>query len=486
MKIKKINIFPINFQFILLLIMVFMALIPALIDSKVLNRTFNQVLIENRRTALRNKSLILVDKIISSGYLSNVEKDKALEVQLDTVADIFDGRIIVIDSGFSIIKDTFNISLNKKTIAKEVIRTFQGENIDKYIAGKNYIIQSFPIYSQDNKGNIEGALLIISSTENFKNLILNADDKAIIFTVVLAIIFVLFSIFLSGILIRPFNKVRNKLINIADGRLDYNIDENTYILTHQISKTINTSLAKLRLIDQSRDEFVSNVSHELKTPITSIRVLADSLLSMEEVPNELYKEFMEDISKEIDRESKIIDDLLTLVKLDKANVELNIEMVNINDMINAILKRLRPIAATRNIELSFESMREVEAQVDETKLSLAINNLIENAIKYNKDEGYVKVNLDADHKFFYIKVIDNGIGIPQDLQELVFDRFYRVDKARSRQTGGTGLGLSIAKNFVLKHGGIIRLNSIVSEGTTFTVRIPLIQKNKLVDTNAKN
>ena len=229
----------------------------------------------------------------------------------------------------------------------------------------------------------------------------------------------------------------------------------------------------LRTVDQSREEFVSNVSHELKTPITSIRVLADSLMSMEEVPVELYREFMTDISDEIDRESKIIDDLLSLVKMDKAAAELNIAQVDINALVQQILKRLRPIAKKRNVELIYESIREVTADVDEVKLSLAINNLVENAVKYNIENGWVRVTLDADHKFFYIKVADSGIGIPEEYQEHIFERFYRVDKTRSRETGGTGLGLSITRNVILMHHGAIRLSSKEGEGSTFTVRIPL-------------
>jgi len=216
------------------------------------------------------------------------------------------------------------------------------------------------------------------------------------------------------------------------------------------------------------------VSHELKTPITSIRVLADSLMGMEDAPKELYQEFMSDISDEIDRESKIIDDLLTLVKMDKASAEINVAQGNINGVIEMILKRLRPIARKRNIELIFESMRDVTADIDEVKFSLAVNNLVENAIKYNKEDGWVRVTLDADHKFFYIKVADSGIGIPEEFKDRVFERFYRVDKARSRENGGTGLGLAITKNVILMHHGGIRVESAEGVGTTFMVRIPLI------------
>ena len=188
---------------------------------------------------------------------------------------------------------------------------------------------------------------------------------------------------------------------------------------------------------------------------------------------ELYREFMTDISDEIDRESKIIDDLLSLGKMDKSVAELNVVQLDINGLVQQILKRLRPIARKRNVELILESIREVTADVDEVKLSLALSNLVENAVKYNVEDGWVRVTVDADHKFFYVKVSDSGIGIPEEFQEQVFERFYRVDKARSRETGGTGLGLAITRKVILMHHGAVRLVSKEGEGSTFMVRIPL-------------
>ena len=276
------------------------------------------------------------------------------------------------------------------------------------------------------------------------------------------------------ILMRPFKKLQLSFDRVAQGDLDADITENTYRETTQLSQAVQKSLSKLKAVDQSRQEFVSNVSHELKTPITSIRVLADSLMGMEEVPVELYREFMTDISDEIDRENQIIEDLLTLVKMDKsAESQMNIEQVNINGELELILKRLRPIAKRGNVELVLESIREVTADVDRVKISLAITNLVENAIKYNRDSGNVRVTLDADHKYFYVKVTDTGIGIPEDALEHIFERFFRVDKARSREVGGTGLGLAIAKNVIQMHHGIIDVESTPGEGTTFSMRIPL-------------
>ena len=125
------------------------------------------------------------------------------------------------------------------------------------------------------------------------------------------------------------------------------------------------------------------------------------------------------------------------------------------------------------MELILESMRDVTADADKVKLSLAITNLVENAIKYNVDSGWVRVKLDADHKYFYVKVADAGIGIPEDCIDHIFERFFRVDKARSREVGGTGLGLSITKNVIQMHHGVIDVDSTPGEGTTFSVRIPL-------------
>ena len=255
------------------------------------------------------------------------------------------------------------------------------------------------------------------------------------------------------------------------------IEETGFLEVRSIVQRFNEILGRMQTLEDSRQEFVSNVSHELKTPMTSMKVLADSLIQQgDQVPAELYREFMQDIVAEIDRENVIISDLLSLVKLDKKAAQLQITTVSINELLEIIMKRLKPLALQRNIELIFESFRPVTAEIDEVKLSLGLTNLIENGIKYNKDDGWIRVTLNADHKYFYVKVADSGVGIPEDCQDQVFDRFYRVDKARSRDTGGTGLGLAITKSVVSLHNGEIKLYSKVGEGTTFTLRIPLKYK----------
>ena len=269
---------------------------------------------------------------------------------------------------------------------------------------------------------------------------------------------------------KPIKRIGISIEEIAKGNME---EEKDYREVMDISNEFRQLVNKLNTQEKSRQEFVSNVSHELKTPITSMKVLADSLLGQQGLPEELYQEFLHDISKEIDRENDIITDLLALVRMEKSESEINISSVNINEILEAVLKRLKPIAESKNIELIFESFRPVIADVDELKFASVATNLVENAIKYNNTDGTVTASLNSDHQYFYLKVTDTGIGISEENQDRVFERFFRVDKARSRETGGTGLGLAITKEIVMKHHGSIKIHSKEGEGTTFTVRIPL-------------
>ena len=270
----------------------------------------------------------------------------------------------------------------------------------------------------------------------------------------------------------PMRNFKREALNFAEGYEDELKDVGGYAELSEITGALNEAVARFKRQDESRDEFVSNVSHELKTPITSMKVLADSLLAQPEVPSELYREFLSDIAREIDRENNIITNLLTLVRLDNKEM-FEVKSVNINDLLEFILKTLRPIATQRNIELMMESFRPVIAEVDEAKLNTALTNLIENGVKYNKEGGYVHVTLNADHQYFYVRIEDSGIGIPESELENVFERFYRVDKSHSKEISGTGLGLAIVKNIILLHRGSIKVNSTPGEGSTFNVMIPL-------------
>ena len=350
---------------------------------------------------------------------------------------------------------------------------FRGTTSTHYDEGNNYFEICMPVY--DESGNeVIGALLAEVSTQTLATLSTRlAQRLRSIETIVIAIA-VPAAVLLALLLTYPLTRIHTEMDKSAAGNLDSTLKVYDFRETEAISNSYNNMVARLQRIDESRQQFVSNVSHELKTPITSMKVLADSLLEQENVPVELYREFMSDIREEIEREGTIIEDLLTLVRMDKPDQELTIKAVNLNLFLENLLHRLKPLAQTKNLDVVLESFRPVTGEVDEVKFSLAISNIIENAIKYNVPNGWIRVTLNADYKYFYIKIADSGIGIPQEAQDHVFERFYRADKSRSRESGGTGLGLAITQDIVFMHHGAIKLHSEEGEGTTFIVRVPLI------------
>lgn len=465
-----------KFRFIILITAVIV--IPGVLLCFGILNSYESRAVSIRESEVLSQAKILANQIATSDYLENGGADsQELKAKVDMLTTIYDGRVMVVDDEFKIITDTYNLDDNKIIISKEVVKSFAGAETVNYDSENHYIELSIPITNPDDeKSAVIGAMVVSVSTDNIVLNLAYLSQIAIIIEVILAAVALFLGIFCTIKMLKPFNRLSSGIEDIKTGYSEYNLEINDCTETRKICEDINSMLSSMKVMDDSRQEFVSNVSHELKTPLTSMKVLADSINSMgDEAPKELYQEFMGDITNEIERETKIINDLLSLVKMDKSSADLNIESVNINELIEQILKRLQPIAEKQQVEVVLESFRPVTAEVDEVKLSLAITNLVENAIKYNKNdgEGWVHVSLNADHQYFYLKVEDSGMGIPEESLEHIYERFYRVDKSHSREIGGTGLGLAITRNSILMHRGAIKVHSILGEGTTFDVRVPL-------------
>lgn len=460
-----------RFRIIVLLILV--SSIPCFALKETILQKYEDRTVAWRTAEIQNQCTILSNQLSSANYLKKPISE-VINAELTQMSNIYDGRILIIDNEFRIIKDTFGAEEGKTIVSADVIKCFAGAGTSQYNGEKRYIEITTPIMEKNGeKSYVEGVILVSISTDIIHDTLEELGSKANFFFFMLMCIVVVAGTFVVTIMMRPFEKIANVINEITEGYDNDNLHVDTYTETQQISEAFNKMRSRMKVLDDSRQEFVSNVSHELKTPLTSMKVLADSLLVQEDVPIELYKEFMRDITEEIERENNIINDLLSLVKMDRTSASLNVKPENINELVERILKRLRPIAALRNIELVFESFRPVTADVDEVKLTLAVSNLVENAIKYNKEDGWVQVSLNADHKYFYLKVADSGVGIPEDSLDHVFERFYRVDKSHSKEISGTGLGLAIARNAVITHRGAIKVHSEEGVGTTFTVRVPL-------------
>lgn len=474
---KGIRNFLKSMKFRLICLFMLIGILTGILIRTGILTAYEKHAVSNRSVDVIGQAKILANQMVSTDYINGAESE-SITSQLQQMSRVYDGRILVIDSSFHIIKDTYDLDTDKTIISEEVIKSFRGEDSMNYDVDNHYVEMTIPLTTdnvESGEKSIIGVLLISVSTDSILANLEYMRNAALVLQIVGAVLLFAVSVFLSVRLTNPLKNMASSIAEIQNGyeTSDGELMIKDYSETVQISEKFNKLYSRMKMLDDSRQEFVSNVSHELKTPLTSMKVLADSLNGQEDVPVELYREFMLDIGNEIERENKIINDLLSLVKMDKSASDLNITSVNINEMLDLILKRLKPIAEKQHVDLVLESFRPVTAEIDEVKLTLAITNLVENAIKYNKEDGWVHVSLNADYQYFYLKVEDSGIGIPEDSLEHIYERFYRVDKSHSREIGGTGLGLAITRNAILMHRGAIKVFSTEGEGTLFTVRIPL-------------
>lgn len=442
-----------------------------------------QKAISIRSDDVRDSIAKISDRIARNVYTAAPSQQPEITRELEFAASYYRGRVTVTDANLFVIYDSYSLEYDKYIISTEAISALRGNSSITSDTGNKMNEIVSPIYTtevvDDQNGNqiqtrkVMGVIIVNYAIDDCMELY----DGYITLSVLLGIIALIILVSIGNLgavrFVKPLKKSVQTINSVSEGEAENKVELTGCSEIVQLSDAINGLLGKIEKLEDSRKEFVSNVSHELKTPITSIKVLSDSLLEQPDAPIELYKEFMKDINSEIDRESTIINDLLAMSKLDRKTGDMHIALVNINQLLELLLKRLTPIAASSNVELVLESYREVEAEVDEVKLNLAISNIIENGIKYNKEKGRVTVSLNSDHKFFLIRIADTGIGIPQEALDNIFDRFYRVDKMRSRQTGGTGLGLAITKSIILMHHGTVRVESVEGEGTSFTIKVPL-------------
>lgn len=446
-----------------------MGLLPCIALGEVILENYESRAVSVRTLNVRNQCTILADHLLNNGYLANTSNE-TVNAELKQLADVYDGRVLIMNNDYRIIKDTFALSEGKYMISEEVVRAFSREPMTRYDEENRFIEVTTPLVFDDT---VRGVMLTSVSTDEIHDTIMLLRKRATIIISVAVLLILIFSYLISKWLVRPFEGISKAISNFREGYDHPEISVNDYIETEQITNAFNEMLGRMRALDDSRQAFVSNVSHELKTPIASVKVLADSLLGQEEVAPEVYRDFMEDIVAEIDRENDIINDLLALVRMDKKDAVLSVEECDIEELVASIIRRLAPLADKNNVEIIFETVRDVAAEVDRTKISLAITNLIENGIKYNVDGGKVKVILDAEPMMFTLTVSDTGEGIPPEDINNIFERFYRGDKSHSKEIEGTGLGLAITRNAVLMHKGAIKVDSTPGEGSTFVVKIPL-------------
>ncbi len=299
-----------------------------------------------------------------------------------------------------------------------------------------------------------------------------------------ALIISAFTTFVLGIvLFISLNKIRKRITlytQAIHAMTDDKIGEKLEIAGEDeislLGNAFNDMSEKYAIIERQRTEFVSNASHELKTPLSSIKLMADSIIQTPDIEMDYVREFLTDMNEEVERLNRIVNKLLYITKLDTLTETMSgpLELINLKDVIVGINKNLIPIAEMENKEFVVDANEDILIMANKDILWQAVYNIADNALKYTGENGKVELKLIKEKKRAVISVKDNGVGIsPEDLHR-IFDRFYRVDKARSRDTGGTGLGLSIAHSAIEFHNGTVEVNSKPGEGSEFRIILPLV------------
>lgn len=469
--IKKIKKYFYSLRWTLFVTYICVGFIPLLVFTNIVFKTMDKYYIEERKKELLSQANVISGHITISNYLFDKSKNELFNYDIYETSKKGGYRILILDSKGIVVNDSNKTEFGKTILIPEVIEVLNNKDIAKLQENGNiYAVVSI----MDESSNKVGAVLISALTTDISVTISDIKKQVYILLVAIFLISAIIMFLMAQAFTDPLKNMLDVIKKMSEGHLDQRIlvgkrhDEIT-----DLAIACNNMAGKLEQVESTRQTFVSNVSHELKTPLSSIKVLSESILLQDEVPKEMYIEFLQDINSEIDRMTEIINDLLNLVKVDQKEIPISFDSVNLNNMTEEIVKRLSPLAKQKDINLELINIKDVIADVDSMKLTLAISNLIENGIKYTPDGGNVKVTVDCDHQNAFFSVSDTGIGIAEEEQTKIFERFYRVDKTRNRETGGTGLGLSITYSTVLMHNGSIKVTSQENEGSTFLVRIPL-------------
>ena len=409
-------------------------------------------------------------------FFASAEMD-ALHEALSTAASELEGRLIVVSPDGKVQLDTFSLLDGTRLELREITQVLTGEASHTYgiyaVADKPGEYAALCAARMMSGSQTIGALLLSTPVTELRNAIVSVEQQLLTVFIATAAAALIAALVFAVTLTRPVKALTTAIRRMGKGDLSARVKVRASGEMRQLADSYNAMAEKIENFDRSRSQFVSNASHELKTPLATMKILLENLIYQPDMPQELREEFMQDMNHEIDRLTGIITDLLSLTQMDSHDAALKLEEVDLSALTEETLHTLRPAADKAGQTLTAQIAPQLFLTADRARLTQIIYNLTDNAIKYTPEGGEIRVTLAARGREAMLTVSDNGIGIPQNDQAHIFDRFYRVDKARSRATGGTGLGLSIVRQLVQLHGGEIALTSEPDKGSTFTVTLPM-------------
>ena len=405
---------------------------------------------------------------ISSEEVLNESSVKSVVEQMESLRVT---RLIITDrNGIALYDSREDGQPNKLMLLPEIVQALDGNDVfsSNYHDGALQSRAATPIVSY---GSLIGCVYMMEFDTNLGALIKNLQLNTFYISIVLELCVTIFAIFFSNSFTKRLRKIMVSMRIIREGDYSHKVKMGGNDELTVLGNEFNDLVARLQVSEQKRRNFVSDASHELKTPLASIKLLTDSILQ-NEMDSETVKEFVGDIGNEADRLNRMTQKLLSLSRIETQE-DSDCEIVYMAPTVDRVVRMLKGIAQESRITIETTIVQDCPILIIEDDLYQIIFNLVENGIKYNIPGGMLYLTLNRHEDNAILQVRDTGVGIPEDAVSHVFERFFRVDKARSRKSGGSGLGLSIVRNMVERNRGEIHVESVVGEGSTFTLSFPI-------------
>ena len=430
------------------------------------------LIFKSKQASLQNQTAVVASALAGLESLSA----EGVEQVMNQLDDMGLTRIMVTDASGMILYDTQEGggTLYRYAMIREVANALDRNTVfcSEFVEGQFQSIAALPIVYRNM---VIGAVLLYEEDAEQATLLQGVQSNLRSLSIVIAAVVVVMSLIFSKALTGRIGTLLRAIRIVREGNYSHRVQVKGGDELAQLAGEFNQLTDRLQTTDEVRRRFVSDASHELKTPLASIRLLSDSILHSGNIDPETTREFVEDIGEEAERLTRISERLLTLTRLD-AHLEVERIPVDVAAVVRKVEHMLRPLADASAITLESGLVEGCVVYAVADDLYQITFNLMENAIKYNRPEGMVMTSLRREGDEVVLRVEDTGVGIPEEDMDKIFNRFYRVDKARSRAAGGTGLGLSIVRDMAKQHGGAVSVSRREPEGSCFMVRFPAWQK----------
>lgn len=442
-------------------------ILTSLISNYTIGREFEKYLVDEHKVKIDNIITIARDLYNEQNGFTNINR-----AELQRYAEMQELYIEIKDSANNTVYSSGSAHLYHKSMMQNMMgsnmHNFSGMNTGEYTEN-NYPL----LVNTKNIGTITvgyfGTSYLSSSSVTFINTLNNSF-------IIAAFIALIFGFIISIIISRQLSKPLLKITKTANEMRNGNLQSRALVKTStkeidDLSSSINYLAESLNKQDMLRKRLTSDIAHELRTPLTTLKTYLEAFIDGIWEPTVVR---LEAFYEEIDRLTKLVDNLRNLAKLEQSNLNLNKSKIDLSDELEKIIDTFKPLYIKKDYKLFSNITPDIKAIIDKDKFKQIMNNLVSNAYNYLIPNGTVEVILKKEKQNIIIKVIDNGIGIPEKDLPYIFERFYRSDISRAKNTGGSGIGLTITKSFVEAHGGKIYVESKLNEGTTFTIEFPNI------------